>query len=138
MPNPINVAIGRSSARPSQSPIPRVSPRSFFAIGSGLLACAADARSSGGSADDFIQFEELMDIRIRISMSSSNWIKSSAEPPLERASAAHARSPEPMAKKDLGDTRGMGDWLGLALLLPIATFIGFGMGYGLDKLFHTG
>jgi F0F1-type ATP synthase assembly protein I len=43
-----------------------------------------------------------------------------------------------MAKKDLSDTRGMGDWLGLALLLPIATFIGFGMGYGLDKLFHTG
>jgi hypothetical protein len=43
-----------------------------------------------------------------------------------------------MAKKDLSDPRGMGDWLGLALLLPIATFIGFGMGYGLDLVFHTG
>jgi F0F1-type ATP synthase assembly protein I len=43
-----------------------------------------------------------------------------------------------MAKKDPTDTRGIGDWLSLGLLLPIATFVGFAMGYGLDKVFHTG
>jgi ATP synthase protein I len=35
------------------------------------------------------------------------------------------------------DARGIGKYLNLALLLPICTFVGFLMGYGLDKLFHT-
>jgi F0F1-type ATP synthase assembly protein I len=39
--------------------------------------------------------------------------------------------------KDPSDVRGVGKYLNLALLLPISTFIGFLMGYGLDKLFHT-
>jgi F0F1-type ATP synthase assembly protein I len=39
---------------------------------------------------------------------------------------------------DPKDSKGLGDALGLALTLPIATLIGFGMGYGLDALFHTG
>jgi F0F1-type ATP synthase assembly protein I len=33
---------------------------------------------------------------------------------------------------------GIGKYLNLALLLPIATLVGFAMGYGLDALFHTG
>jgi F0F1-type ATP synthase assembly protein I len=32
---------------------------------------------------------------------------------------------------------GMGKYLGLALMLPIATCVGYALGYGLDKLFHT-
>jgi F0F1-type ATP synthase assembly protein I len=36
-----------------------------------------------------------------------------------------------------GDTRGIGKYINLALLLPIATFVGFAMGYGLDSLFHV-
>ena len=39
--------------------------------------------------------------------------------------------------KDPSDVRGVGKYLNLALLLPISTFIGFLMGYGLDRLFHT-
>jgi F0F1-type ATP synthase assembly protein I len=35
------------------------------------------------------------------------------------------------------DARGIGKYLNLALLLPISTFVGFLMGYGLDMLFHT-
>jgi F0F1-type ATP synthase assembly protein I len=31
----------------------------------------------------------------------------------------------------------IGKYLNVGLMLPIATFVGFGMGYGLDKLFHT-
>jgi len=31
----------------------------------------------------------------------------------------------------------IGEYLGLAMLLPISTFVGYGMGYGLDKLFGT-
>jgi hypothetical protein len=31
----------------------------------------------------------------------------------------------------------VGKYLSLALLLPISTAVGFGMGYGLDLLFHT-
>ncbi len=31
----------------------------------------------------------------------------------------------------------IGKYTSLALLLPISTFIGFLMGYGLDMLFHT-
>jgi F0F1-type ATP synthase assembly protein I len=38
---------------------------------------------------------------------------------------------------DPRDARGFGKYLNLALLLPISTFVGFIMGYGLDKLFHT-
>jgi F0F1-type ATP synthase assembly protein I len=33
--------------------------------------------------------------------------------------------------------RKIGEYLGLAMLLPISTFVGYGMGYGLDKLFGT-
>ena len=29
------------------------------------------------------------------------------------------------------------EYVALALLLPIATLVGYGMGYGLDHLFHT-
>ena len=32
---------------------------------------------------------------------------------------------------------GIGKYMGLTLLLPISTGVGFGMGYGLDMLFHT-
>ena len=35
-----------------------------------------------------------------------------------------------------GDSRGIGKYINLALLLPIATFVGYGIGYGLDVLFH--
>jgi ATP synthase protein I len=38
---------------------------------------------------------------------------------------------------DPSDARGIGKYLNLALLLPISTFVGYLMGYGLDKLFHT-
>jgi hypothetical protein len=38
---------------------------------------------------------------------------------------------------DPTDSRGIGKYINLALLLPIATFVGYGMGYGLDALFHT-
>ena len=38
---------------------------------------------------------------------------------------------------DPSDVRGIGKYINLALLLPIATFIGFAMGYGIDALFHT-
>ena len=36
------------------------------------------------------------------------------------------------------DSRGIGKYLNLALLLPISTFVGYLMGYGLGLLFHTG
>lgn len=42
-----------------------------------------------------------------------------------------------MAKTDPTDSRGIGKYLSVGLLLPISTFVGFGMGYGLDRLFHT-
>ena len=35
------------------------------------------------------------------------------------------------------DPRNVGKYAGLAMLLPISTFVGFGIGYGLDYLFHT-
>jgi F0F1-type ATP synthase assembly protein I len=38
---------------------------------------------------------------------------------------------------DPTDARGIGKYLNLALLLPISSFVGFLMGYGLDMLFHT-
>ena len=31
----------------------------------------------------------------------------------------------------------VGDYTALAMVLPISTFVGYGMGYLLDKLFHT-
>ena len=31
----------------------------------------------------------------------------------------------------------IGKYASLAFLLPISTFVGYGMGYGLDYLFHT-
>jgi F0F1-type ATP synthase assembly protein I len=31
----------------------------------------------------------------------------------------------------------IGKYVGLALILPISTLIGYAMGYGLDLLFHT-
>ena len=39
---------------------------------------------------------------------------------------------------DPSSTRNIGKYASMALLLPISTFVGFGMGYGLDVLFHTG
>jgi F0F1-type ATP synthase assembly protein I len=39
---------------------------------------------------------------------------------------------------DSRDSRGLGQALSMALMLPLATLIGYGMGYGLDALFHTG
>jgi hypothetical protein len=33
-------------------------------------------------------------------------------------------------------SKSIGKYTSLALLLPISTFVGFGMGYGLDLLFH--
>jgi F0F1-type ATP synthase assembly protein I len=39
---------------------------------------------------------------------------------------------------DPSSTRNIGKYASLALLLPISTFVGYGMGYGLDMLFHTG
>lgn len=38
---------------------------------------------------------------------------------------------------DSSTGKGIGKYTSLALLLPISTFVGFGMGYGLDLLFHT-
>jgi F0F1-type ATP synthase assembly protein I len=34
-------------------------------------------------------------------------------------------------------SKNIGKYTSLALLLPISTFVGFAMGYGLDLLFHT-
>jgi F0F1-type ATP synthase assembly protein I len=31
----------------------------------------------------------------------------------------------------------VGEYTALALLLPISTFVGYGLGYLLDRLFHT-
>ena len=41
-------------------------------------------------------------------------------------------------KRDPSDARAIGKYLNVGLLLPIATFVGYLMGYGLDWLFHTG
>ncbi len=40
-------------------------------------------------------------------------------------------------KKQSTDASEVGKYLNVGLLLPIATFVGFGIGYGLDYLFHT-
>jgi F0F1-type ATP synthase assembly protein I len=43
-----------------------------------------------------------------------------------------------MAGKDTGnDNKSLGKYLEMAMLLPISTLVGMGMGYGLDKLFGT-
>lgn len=39
---------------------------------------------------------------------------------------------------DPSSTRDIGKYTSLALLLPISTLVGYGMGYGIDWLFHTG
>jgi F0F1-type ATP synthase assembly protein I len=31
----------------------------------------------------------------------------------------------------------VGRYVGLAFVLPVSTFVGYSMGWGLDKLFHT-
>jgi F0F1-type ATP synthase assembly protein I len=41
-------------------------------------------------------------------------------------------------KMDPKDSRGLSQALSMALMLPIATLVGYAMGYGLDALFHTG
>ena len=41
-------------------------------------------------------------------------------------------------RMDPSSTRSIGKYTSLALLLPLSTFIGYGMGYGIDLLFHTG
>jgi F0F1-type ATP synthase assembly protein I len=38
---------------------------------------------------------------------------------------------------DPSDVRGIGKYINLALILPVSTFVGYVMGYGLDALFHT-
>jgi F0F1-type ATP synthase assembly protein I len=38
---------------------------------------------------------------------------------------------------DPSDVRGIGKYLNLALLLPLSTFVGYLIGYGLDALFHV-
>jgi len=40
-------------------------------------------------------------------------------------------------KKDENDTRNIGKYIELAILLPVSTLIGMGMGYGLDHLLGT-
>lgn len=37
----------------------------------------------------------------------------------------------------MNDTGKIGKYMELALLLPLSVVIGYFMGYGLDKLFHT-
>jgi F0F1-type ATP synthase assembly protein I len=41
-------------------------------------------------------------------------------------------------KMDPRDSKGLGQALSMAMMLPIATLVGYGMGYGLDAVFHTG
>lgn len=43
-----------------------------------------------------------------------------------------------MKKQSDGDpSEGVGKYLGLALMMPIATGVGYALGYGFDALFHT-
>ena len=42
-----------------------------------------------------------------------------------------------MAKRDPSSNSDLGKYLSLGMLLPISTGVGYGMGYGLDMLFHT-
>lgn len=45
--------------------------------------------------------------------------------------------PRRKKKRELSDASEVGKYLNVGLLLPISTFVGFSMGYGLDLLFHT-
>jgi F0F1-type ATP synthase assembly protein I len=38
---------------------------------------------------------------------------------------------------DPSSTRNIGKYVSMALILPISTFVGYAMGYGLDLVFHT-
>ena len=38
---------------------------------------------------------------------------------------------------DPASRRDLGKYTSLAMLLPISTFVGWAMGYGIDYLFHT-
>ena len=38
---------------------------------------------------------------------------------------------------DPSSARNLGKYTSMALLLPVSTLVGYGMGYGLDYLFHT-
>jgi F0F1-type ATP synthase assembly protein I len=38
---------------------------------------------------------------------------------------------------DPSSTRNIGKYVSMALILPISTFVGYVMGYGLDLVFHT-
>ena len=67
------------------------------------------------------------------------------EPDFRRAAISPDVSAGPMggprlnsSAVDPSSTRGIGKYTTLALLLPVSTFIGYLMGYGLDHLFHTG
>ncbi len=40
-------------------------------------------------------------------------------------------------KKDQNSMQMLGRYLSLAMMLPLATFIGYAIGYYLDKAFHT-
>ncbi len=40
-------------------------------------------------------------------------------------------------KKDENVWAQVGRYTGLAFILPVSTFVGYAMGWGLDKLFHT-
>lgn len=42
-----------------------------------------------------------------------------------------------MPKPDPSGLGAVGKYLGSAIILPIATLVGYGMGYGVDALFHT-
>jgi F0F1-type ATP synthase assembly protein I len=42
-----------------------------------------------------------------------------------------------MPKPDPSGLGAIGKYLGSAIILPIATLVGYAMGYGLDALFHT-
>ena len=42
-----------------------------------------------------------------------------------------------MPKPDPSGLGGIGKYLGSAIILPIATIVGYVMGYGIDALFHT-
>jgi F0F1-type ATP synthase assembly protein I len=43
-----------------------------------------------------------------------------------------------MPKKPGNPYQQFGKYYGLAFLLPVSMLVGYGIGYGLDKVFHTG
>ena len=42
-----------------------------------------------------------------------------------------------VADRDNPPSKQVGQYLSLALLLPVSTFVGYAIGYLLDRLFHT-